>query len=263
MESLFKISSDLDAIFYEIEENGGEITPEIEEKLALTQENFEAKLQSYINAIKKLDSTYNECKVEIDRIKKYSKSKELNKEKLIKCVIEAIDKFGDTNNRGIKFIELNTGKVQIRNSKMVDLNEILIQAITNSFFRYFQHIYDNGTLCITDVDIDEVVKFINEDLINNPETSYLLYIGNNEGKPVYRNITVDDVRNIKVNISFDTNIVDFCQRNLHSVVQATNDVDWICNLKGYSDKTNVKRAIEDGQNINIAELIINKNLTIK
>ena len=43
-KSIFSIEADLEAIFMELEDNGGELTPELEDKLKITQENFENKV---------------------------------------------------------------------------------------------------------------------------------------------------------------------------------------------------------------------------
>ena len=51
-KSIFSIEADLEAIFMELEDNGGELTPELEDKLKITQENFENKVSKYVKAIR-------------------------------------------------------------------------------------------------------------------------------------------------------------------------------------------------------------------
>ncbi len=51
-QSIFNVEADLEAIFMELEDNGGELTPELEERLMITQENFENKVSKYVKAIR-------------------------------------------------------------------------------------------------------------------------------------------------------------------------------------------------------------------
>ena len=44
MASIYNITTELEDIFLELEENGGELTPELEERLAITQDNFKSNL---------------------------------------------------------------------------------------------------------------------------------------------------------------------------------------------------------------------------
>ena len=44
--NIWQIQQDLLDIFNELEDNGGELTPELEEKLAVTQEDFKNKIKS-------------------------------------------------------------------------------------------------------------------------------------------------------------------------------------------------------------------------
>lgn len=55
-KSLFTIQSEIYQILDEIYENDGEITPELEEKLVISQEELAAKGKSYLDIIKDLDS---------------------------------------------------------------------------------------------------------------------------------------------------------------------------------------------------------------
>ena len=50
--NIWQIQQDLLDIFNELEDNGGELTPELEEKLAVTQEDFKNKIKSYGEVIK-------------------------------------------------------------------------------------------------------------------------------------------------------------------------------------------------------------------
>lgn len=264
MGSLFSISNDLNSIFYEIEEAGGEITPEIEAKLALTQDNFRDKCKSYVEAIKSLNSDIDDCKDEIGRVKAFSESKKKNKERLSNALIDAIIAFGDTNKNGNKFVDLTTCKAQIRESEAVELNESLIQAVIESFFNYCKWMYDNNQLGNHNLDVVDVITAINEHIKDNPETSYLLIIGKDEeDKPIYGSITLDDFNAIKVNLQTSCNLSDLLKISFASVVQGNIDTDWLSTHKSDTDKTSVKNLIKSGQMITIANIKVNNNLNIK
>ena len=44
MASIYNITTELEDIFLELEENGGELTPELEERLTITQDNLKSNL---------------------------------------------------------------------------------------------------------------------------------------------------------------------------------------------------------------------------
>ena len=63
-QSLFVITQSLNDIFDRIEDAGGEITPEIEQELAIRQDELESKCASYISAIRYMESNIEACKKE-------------------------------------------------------------------------------------------------------------------------------------------------------------------------------------------------------
>ena len=73
--NIFNISRELEDIFLQIEENGGEITPELEERLAITEENLHNKLDSYRRVYSKFMSDAKTCKEEETRIAKLRKTR--------------------------------------------------------------------------------------------------------------------------------------------------------------------------------------------
>ena len=48
MTNIYNITAELEDIFLELEENDGELTPELEERLAITQDNLKEKLNNYL-----------------------------------------------------------------------------------------------------------------------------------------------------------------------------------------------------------------------
>jgi len=55
MKSLFEIGNEYLEIYRFLEDNGGEITPEIETALAINKSNLQEKSQNYISLIKEIE----------------------------------------------------------------------------------------------------------------------------------------------------------------------------------------------------------------
>ena len=121
MSNIFNIKNELLAIFDELEENEGELTPELEEKLNITQEEFRDKIKSYSNVVKMLENDIANIKEEKTRLSDLQKSKEKSIERLKKIMVESIEMFGDTTKPGSKFIDFGTGKVSVRQTQAVEV----------------------------------------------------------------------------------------------------------------------------------------------
>lgn len=121
--NIYQIKEELLSIFDELEENGGELTPELEEKLTITQEEFKDKIESYTNVLKSLSDDMTAIKAEQKRLKDLYEKKDKTYNKLKDVVITAINEFGETKKTGVKYIDFGTGSVSIRKSTAVDVNE--------------------------------------------------------------------------------------------------------------------------------------------
>lgn len=75
MASIYNITAELEDIFLELEENGGELTPELEERLAITQDNLKEKLNNYRKAYTMLNLDAESCKKEEQRLAVLRKTK--------------------------------------------------------------------------------------------------------------------------------------------------------------------------------------------
>ena len=95
MASIYNIQQNLLDIFNQIEENCGEITPELEEQLNMSKDEFEDKIKSYTCVIHQLESDLCAIKEEKDRLDSIKKSKEKTIESLKRIMVEAIQLFGN------------------------------------------------------------------------------------------------------------------------------------------------------------------------
>ena len=121
--NIWQIQQDLLAIFDELEENGGELTEELEEKLAISKENFRTKVEGYVNVIKQVKSDIAAIDQESKRLAELKKSKNAVIERLTKVLVPAIQNFGDVSKFGSAFVDYGTGKVSIRNTQKLELDD--------------------------------------------------------------------------------------------------------------------------------------------
>ena len=75
MMSIYNITDDFSQIMAEIESNGGEISPEIDEKLQINQFNLIEKSTNYVHVIKTLDSECDIIDIEIKRLQELKKQR--------------------------------------------------------------------------------------------------------------------------------------------------------------------------------------------
>lgn len=234
MNNLFDIEQSFLNIFEELEENGGELTPELEEALNITQENFINKIKSYVNVIKSYKNDLDAVKCESNRLKDYKTTKNNTLERLNNRVIEAVEKFGDINKNGVNFVDYSTGKVSIRKTKSITIDEELFNKITSALSMYFD-------------------TFSNV----SSEKDVLDYLVNNCGL----NVTADDLRYIVYSVQHEYNIIDLIKNfsKIKEINKNFNSSDFTI------DKGSLKEDIynNEGFETNLAEKSFTKSLIIK
>lgn len=182
MANLYEIEQELLDIYNELEENGGELTPELEEKLLLTQDNFKTKLNGYVNVINEITSKIDACKTEEKRISTLRKSREKSINRLKEIVQKCVINFGNINKSGNYSIELDTCKLATRGSDSLEFDEQRIEDLIYCVHRYvfnysinpestpqeilngINGIYINNILAPRGVDINDVILFTLDDL---------------------------------------------------------------------------------------------------
>ena len=73
-QSLYNITEDQRLINAMLEETGGELTPEIEEAMLITEENFISKVEAYGATISEYDAQAEACAQEIKRLQAFKKT---------------------------------------------------------------------------------------------------------------------------------------------------------------------------------------------
>lgn len=109
--NLFDAIAEYDSLMSQIEELGGEITPEIAEQLMINRETLESKIKGYHYVIKSKTSEIELAKSEIERLSDQIKSKENLITRLKTIVDIAVEEFGEFTKSGVKKLDLNDLKV--------------------------------------------------------------------------------------------------------------------------------------------------------
>lgn len=131
--NLYQIEQDLLELYAQVEENGGEITPEIEERLNITQENFTNKLENYTKFVKVLEGDIALMDSEIERINKLKQTKQNLVNRLELSMLNALKLFGNKDpKKDIWRFDLITFKLSTRQSQSI---EILDETVIDSKYK--------------------------------------------------------------------------------------------------------------------------------
>jgi len=118
MKSLFEIGNEYLEIYRLLEDNGGEITPEIETALAINKSNLQEKSQNYISLIKEIEGRSQTVEIEIKRLRALKKRNDTFVLKLKENIANAM--------RMLEIDEIRTdlNKINFRKSKSVQIEDI-------------------------------------------------------------------------------------------------------------------------------------------
>ena len=118
MKSLFEIGNEYLEIYHLLEENGGEITPEIQTSLQINKENLQIKTQNYISLIKEIDGRTNTIDAEIKRLQTLKKHNVSFVDRLKENISAAMKTFE------IEEIRTDLNKISFRKSKSVQIEDV-------------------------------------------------------------------------------------------------------------------------------------------
>ena len=115
-----------------MEENGGEVTDELLEELAIRRDNFSHKAEAYAKFILKLESESEQAADEIKRIQAIKKSKDKTVDRLKETLLAALMLFGQEDSKGVRRYETPLAKLSTRKSVSVEILDDKI--IPNDFW---------------------------------------------------------------------------------------------------------------------------------
>lgn len=264
--NIFNISRELEDIFYQIEENGGEITPELEEKLAISEENLRDKLDGYRRVHSKLMSDAKTCKEEETRIAKLRKTKENQAERLKDTMLAAVQQFGALGKSGNRLINLPDAKLYTKVSACTELDNNRSSILMQLFLDIYQTSWASDTLeeefgSIAD---ERLLQMINEkfkehyNLINSG-------LATEDCPEEFIPFTMDDLDNFKINFSFSYSIKELNNITKFTLLKAWYDNAYCTSnfIQGDANKTEIKNKIKDGADITIARVVEHDNLIVK
>lgn len=246
--NIFDIEKELISIFDEIEEQGGELTADLEERLAITQETFKDKVEGYANVIKSLNNDCEAIKQEQKRLKDLYDKKAKTAESLKNILVYAIDEFGDTKKSGVKYIDYGTGEVSVRKSKAVSVDTNLVDAVQGAIDGLITYHKNINQLGVYDkLQLDAVVKNINDNEYNS------------------LHITEDEAKNINATIEVTVPIKDLCEEKGYNILRDVATYSDYYKIKTSVSKTDIKPILEENGSAmpNLAKLVTNESLTIK
>lgn len=245
--NIWQIQQDLLDIFNELEENGGELTPELEEKLAVTQENFKEKVKNYGEVIKSVKAEIDLIDKETARLKELKDSKSKAIDRMSKIIAQAITMFGDETKSGGKFLDYGTGKISVRNTTKVEVDTERTDSIVTSIFSYFNALaYTRELSQIGNLDEQEV-----REAIKNSDNGI--------------EFNADELANIPATLTFDVNLKDLLANKGINFMQQFFAFVNSYKVKSNVSKTAIKAELEEGKAdiSKIAHIVENQSITIK
>lgn len=131
MSNIFELQQELLDLFDEVEQNCGELTPELEEKLTITQDEFLEKVEKYTCVIKDLNIDMAGIKEEQARLKALYDRKEKAVNRIKTIIIDAVNRFGAIKKSGVRYLDYGLGEVSVRKSDAVEINDSLVSYVGN------------------------------------------------------------------------------------------------------------------------------------
>jgi len=251
-QSIFDIEKDLQDIFEELEENGGELTPELEEKLELNGQEVTRKVKSYVGYIQKLQADQATIKAEQDRLKALSESKQKTIDNISHLVLYALDKFGNEDKKGKKYFDWGTGKVTTRKSTSIETNDNKLANISDILAVSFSNaIYTNEISQHDSIDEDALMDAITHTIYNDDASSI--------------EVEIEDLDDVIINVTAPIKLTDLLKSDGYQMMAnlgAVNKTNW--KFKPSIDKKAMKvKLTDEGCTSNIAKIVTKENLSIK
>ena len=116
--TLYRISEEMSAILNAIEENGGEITEEQEQALAISEEQFAEKAYDYGHVILNLDYTVEAIKNEIERLTRLKKSAENAQKRVKGALVNAMVQLDHPT------VETPTMRLSLRRTTATEIDDV-------------------------------------------------------------------------------------------------------------------------------------------
>lgn len=250
MANIYELSQELTQLFDYIEDNDGELTPEIEEKLTIAEDNLKDKIKSYSQIVKILQADILAIKTEKDRLNDLQKRKEATIDRIKSILLKAVTTFGAETKAGGKFIDFGIGKVSVRNSKVLEVDEDDVNSFVNHYIAGLQWYNMQNQLDKGIINPDELLRYANQ-FKNDDELRDLNYSMNDVAK-----LDAD----IDIRVSLQSLLESDKGFELAKALIKYGQFD----IKAKVDKRAIKESITNtGDNPTFARIVNNQTVSIK
>ena len=120
-QSLYNIQNNYSHLMAVIEESEGEITPEIEEQLAINEKDLQKKSISYLEVIKQKERFITDIDAEIKRLQALKKQNSKLVSFLKDRLLNAVNLFGDFTVGTLSFGKRKSTKLNITDENRIDV----------------------------------------------------------------------------------------------------------------------------------------------
>lgn len=260
MPNIFELGTALKKVFEEIEENDGELTPELEEELNITSQNFKDKIESYCQVLTIYKSDIDCCKNEKDRINSIQNVKKNTVERIKQRLLEAVETFGEISKKGNKVVETSTRKLFTKEIIGIEENELRKTKLVQYVISFIRELQEQGILELgEEIDINGFLVSINaiakaeyetpDELGNPPLEEFIPY-------------TVADLQAVTINCSFEKSLSSILSSNANiGYFIAANP--FACQINSSVDKDIIKALNKAELNVTVADEVKKTSLTIK
>lgn len=140
-DNIYKIQENINRLFIEIEENGGEITEEQLKELEVNQENLKTKLSDYNKAIQVYKNYNDSISNEIKRLQELKKTRNNRIEVLRNTIKNAVINFGYNGKSNNKIIELEDCKLFTKTTKSIESDNNRLDLLKYKIIEYCRELY--------------------------------------------------------------------------------------------------------------------------
>lgn len=243
--NIYNLAKSFIEIFDELEENGGELTEELEQKLAITQESFTTSVKNMSSVIKQFEYECEAIKGEQKRLKELYDRKQKVINRLKKILVDAINQFGDTKKTGVKYVSWETGEASILKSKVVEVNTNLVDEVTLQLYKMAKFNKDSNQLDVCDhISLDSLIEDYNH--LNEPANS-------------------SDLENINIDLAITVPLKALEDGSGYPVIREIVKYNDDYKITASVSKSELKDKLKENGSCmpHLAKLNINENLQIK
>lgn len=131
MKNLFNIDAELYEVYNEIENNGGEMTPELEATLEITESERMTKGEGYVYVIKQLRSQADMIKSEIKRLQELAKRYENSANKLADTLLQSVVAHGQIKTALVTISSRKSKSVSITDESLLGMEYLRVKLEPN------------------------------------------------------------------------------------------------------------------------------------